>query len=455
MKPSITTPQSVISVLTGLISAGMFFLLNLLNWFLAYSTQILIVSCILLMLFLLVRFAIKNDKAQVIAHYGLIFCGVMAICSGIGVLWETFHQNSNDKKTRICDCTEFAINYPLNVQFDLDFERITNNTIRFYAGPWNSSKTDAFLNKNIDISFARTKGVGIPFYPIWVENSNSKFIVFDTEWGLKGFEGDLPEQLPLNVNLTITGVSLMKKGNWDDARRLLSEASEQGNGAATYYLHFIYSKKLGSEQEDDRDETNYLKNSADQGYRRAQLEYGKELLSKGGDIDIALGVQYLKRAASLSDIRTPGTILNMLNALSTLQDYFTETKQFDKAYSFTKRLIKENKMAMINYPYHLENCLFTGHYLEAMDIIQKGMNSNDSQDAGFSKVIQAQMFSEGLGVKKDLRKAELALRFASDSLDFMSARKKLSELYSQEGFDQEAEFWQRLYDIRFQTTIND
>ena len=53
------------------------------------------------------------------------------------------------------------------------------------------------------------------------------------------------------------------------------------------------------------------------------------------------------------------------------------------------------------------------------------------------------------------RKAELALRFASDSLDYPYARKMLAEFYSQEGHEDDAAFWQRLFDIRFRSTIEE
>ena len=103
----------------------------------------------------------------------------------------------------------------------------------------------------------------------------------------------------------------------------------------------------------------------------------------------------------------------------------------------------------------MDNCLRTGRYSEASDIIQRGAKSKDNQEAGYCKVVQARMFHEGLGVEQDLRKAELALRYASDSLDYPFARKMLAEFYSTEGYKDEAAFWQRLYDIRFRSTIKE
>ena len=145
----------------------------------------------------------------------------------------------------------------------------------------------------------------------------------------------------------------------------------------------------------------------------------------------------------------------MHNAIEALHDYYLETGQFDQAYSFTKEIIKENRLEYLNYQYHLDNCLRTGRYSEALDIIRKGSESKDHQEAGYCRVVKAKMFYEGLGVQKDLRKAELALRAASDSLDYPYARKMLAEFYSREGEEEEAAFWQKLYDIRFRSTISE
>ena len=384
----------------------------------------------------------------------------MAFFSGIGAILESCYQNKNDKETILCDYTETAIKGCVNDLSWLDIKKLENNTIRFYAGAWNNTKTDAFLRNSINYDYARSKAngdenVSIPFCPYYGDvielKSKTSLIVLDTEWALPGFEDDLPEQLPLNVNLTVAGILSLNKGNWDDALRLFTEAYKKGNGVASYYLYFMYSNRFGMEQDDES--IQHLQNSADLGYRKAQLEFGKKLLSKGSDIDIALGIRYLKKATYLSDFRSPFAGTTLVDAISEVQDYYLGTEQYKKAYSFTKDLIKDYKLEWLKYFFHLDNCLLVGNYSESLDIIRKGVNSSDAQDAGYCKVIQAKMFCEGLGVTKDLRKAELALRFASDSLDSPLARKKLSELYLQEGYHNEAEFWQRLYDIRFRSAI--
>jgi len=109
----------------------------------------------------------------------------------------------------------------------------------------------------------------------------------------------------------------------------------------------------------------------------------------------------------------------------------------------------------LNYQVHLDNCLLSGHYSEAYKIASAGMRKKDKQAAAYCRIVLARMYSQGLGVERNVRKAESLLRFASDSLDYSGARKALSELYSSEGIEDDSQYWGRLYDIKYQRFIQE
>lgn len=453
------TAKSTVDIITTGISVVMFAIMTVLKWFLAFSSRILIVSFVVFLISFLIKLTVKNPKVRKYAHHVFVFSCVMAVCSFFGQRILNCRQKSNDANVTLCDYTDTVISHLVADIPWITYERVQDDIIRFYSGSWSNNDTDTFLKKYIDRSFARTQTdedfADVPFEPLWFDTSPaSRLIVFDTEWALPGFEEALPKRLPFNVNLTLAGLKLLRKDKWNDALGPLKEAFNQGNGVAGYYLYFIYANGLGCEKDSDL-AISYLRQSADLGSREAKLEYGEQLLKKGGEIDVALGLQCLKGAALLSEFRSPSCIVIMQRAIDILQDYYYKTEQFKQAYSFSKELTKKNGLADLQYYTHLDNCLLTGHYDEAKEIIEKGIKSKNYQEAGYCKVIQAKMLSQGLGVKKDLRKAELALRFASDSLDYPFARKKLAEFYAQEGYKEESDFWQRLYDIHFRNTIND
>ena len=460
-KSSIKT-QSTIDFITGGISAAMFVLTIVLNWFLAFSSQIVILFSVCSLLFLLAKHVIKNPRLQRIARYCLIFCGVMVLLSAAGVVYTRLHKKTADKNTILCDYTETALDGIFSDLPWMEIEKLQDNTTRFYVGTRNNASIKDLCDRYtvLPSTLSGVKGdttVITPIFPVGgAINANSKtqLIAFNTAMARPGFEDDYLKPLPASVNQTVAGLLLMNRYQWGEALHVFGDAFNQDNGVAGYYLYFAHANGLGAEL--DRElATQYLRKSADLGYRKAQLEYGQQLLAKGGDIDIALGEKYLRKATHLSEFRTPPAMVSFHKAIEALQDYYIGTEQYRKAYSFTKDIIKETKLEYLTYQYHLDNCLRTGRYSEALDIIQKGIKSRDSQEAGYCKVVQAKMFHEGLGVNKDLRKAELALRFASDSLDYPYARKMLAEFYSQEGHEDDAAFWQRLFDIRFRSTIEE
>lgn len=451
-----TKPQSFIDYVTGGISAVIFLIINVLKWFLAYSSQILCLFGFLLLVSLIVYGIVKEPRAKRIVRVGLISCLTMVLLSFGMMLYSLWKNKAADENMRLCDYTEAAIDYNiLNLQW-MDVDKLKNNTIRYfigtqtYANPEYLCKRYTTVPTNIEIV--------TPIYPVRGDqgvNSKTQVIVFNTEWARRGFEDQNLEPLPQSVSLTAAGILLLNKNDWDNAISVLNEALDQGNGVAGYYLYFVYNNGLGTKVNSEHSDLaiEYLKRSADLGYRRAQQEYGESLLKKKDDISISLGLQYLKTATLLNDFRYPDAMVHFHQAIDAVLGYYLGTEQYKKAYSFTKDIIKKNKLEYLKYMYHMDNCLITGHYSEALDIIQKGIKSKDPQEAGYCRVIQAKMLREGLGVNKDLGKAELALRFASDSLDYPYAKKALAEFYSSEGLEEEAAFWQRLYDIRFRNKI--
>lgn len=454
--------QSAIDLLTGVISAGMFILMTILNWFLAYSRQILIVFSLLLLLSLLAKYIIKKPRLQQFARYCLIFCGVMVVLSAAGVVYARYHKKAADENTSLCDYTEAALDGIFSDLPWMSVDKLQDNTTRFYIGTRNNVSINELCERYTVLPsiLSGVKGdttVITPIFPVGgADNANSRtqLIAFNTKMARPGFEDNYLEPLPTSVNQTAAGLLLMNRYQWEDALHVLGKAFNQDNGVAGYYLYFAHVNGLGTELNKER-ATQYLRQSADLGYRKAQLEYGQQLLEKGGDIDIALGEKYLRKATHLSEFRAPPAMVSFHKAIDALQDYYIGTEQYRKAYSFTKDLIKETKLEYLTYQYHLDNCILTGRYSEALDIIQKGIESKDPQEAGYCKVVQAKMFHEGLGVNKNISEAELSLRDASDNNDYPYARKMLAEFYSQEGQEEEAAFWQRLYDIRFRSTIEE
>lgn len=433
-----------------------------LKWFLAYSSQILGIFCALLLLSLLIwHLSEKRPKMKEFAKNCMIFCAVMVLLSIAGTIYSSIRQKSSDKNAILCDYTEAALDWHILDLPWMDIEKLQNHSIRFFVGKWNNATTlEELCHRYTTIPIVAGEEIVSPIYRLGGDesvHSKTKLVAFNTEFAKSGFEDEFIVPLSSSVEHTVAGVLLLDKNEWSNAIHVLNDALVQNNGVAAYYLYlayFTHANGLGTEKNNDL-QIQYLKKSADLGYRKAQLQYGQHLLEKGGDIDIAIGLQYLRRAAVLSEFRTPPAMGTMHNAIEALHDYYLETGQFDQAYSFTKEIIKENRLEYLNYQYHLDNCLRTGRYSEALDIIRKGSESKDHQEAGYCRVVKAKMFYEGLGVQKDLRKAELALRAASDSLDYPYARKMLAEFYSREGEEEEAAFWQKLYDIRFRSTISE
>ena len=451
-----TKPQSFIDLVTGGISAVIFLIINVLKWFLAYSSQILCVFGFLLLVSLIVYGIVKEPRAKRIVRAGLISCVTMVILSFGMLLYSIWRNKMADENMRLCDYTEAALDNQILSLPWMEVDKLKDNTIRFYIG----SRT--FATKEDLCKWYTTvppnANMVTPIYPVRGDqgvNSKTQVIVFNSEWARRGFEDQNLEPLPHNVSLTAAGVLLLNKNDWDNAISVLNEALDQGNGVAGYYLYFVYNNGLGTKINSEHSDLalEYLKRSADLGYRRAQQEYGESLLKKRGDINISLGLQYLKTATLLNDFRYPDAMVHFHQAIEGVLGYYLGTEQYKKAYSFTKDLLKKSKLDYLKYMYHMDNCLITGQYSEALDIIQKGIKSKDSQEAGYSRVLLAKMLHEGLGIKKDLGKAELALRFASDSLNYPYAQKALAEFYSSEGLEEEAAFWQRLYEIRFRNII--
>lgn len=237
-----------------------------------------------------------------------------------------------------------------------------------------------------------------------------------------------------------------KKGYVDS----LALADSLGNAFACYLLYLYYSE--GHKTEPDLKLAHiYLNKAANTGSRLARVILGEEHLNNrhASSYEKAIGIDLLKRAASLSSVATKSTVENAKEALSYLNKYYTETGQFKEAYKLTKNYI--NTFYDYDYAYHVDNCIKREYYKEALSYISKG----ESERNAHCYYVHAEMLAKGLGVPRDIHKAEILYRFASDSLNYWPAYKGLYELFRDNECPQtrDTSFWKQLYTIKFSNRI--
>lgn len=456
-------PESLLELISSVISAVFFAFSTLIGWFIPNSGYFLFFSGLVLVISILVFGITENKKFKMVTKATIPFSLVIVVLSGIGLLYHEKKSISKEDDKRLCELTEEAIEMfnDSNLSWFSE-EEVANNTIRyFYSSPETKVSNQDMLSQVFDISKFED-GESCPFTRRSWSNTGTKYALIIMEMGK--VKQDLDEKyitpLPYSVNLTVCGYSCLNKLNWKQAENYFDEGYKLGNGVAAYYLYVMYKNGCGMDPdaEQQKKAMRYLHESSDMGYRKAQLEYGKILLESENVSDVSLGVDYLKNASLLSDFRSGYGMTTMERAIEKLNEYYLNTGQYKDAYKFSKLLLEHNKMERQKYERHLDNCILVNNYKEANDIIRKGkrLGIKDPQHAAYCYISEAILLSKGLGGNPvDLSKAERLLRFASDSLDSKYARKVLSELYSNNGFEEQSSFWSDLYNVDYHKTINE
>lgn len=268
--------------------------------------------------------------------------------------------------------------------------------------------------------------------------------------------------LPESSYLTLKGMIAIDDNDWLEGKELLEQAKSENNAAAGYYLSRWYRSGYGDEPRNTEQKADsLLKDAMESGSRSARYEWGSNVLKDPGiemsDIKKALAVEYLRDASFLKKSIGTVTTANLARkSFFILNDFYRACGKESgsrKYYRAAYRLARKNTGSFIDneikYVALLDNCVSLQKYGEALEIIEEGKKERQPH----VYLVLADMYSEGKGVAVDYDEAEKLLRFAADSLNHYPAYHGLSRLYRRSG-KKGAEFWDRLYDIKFSNVID-
>lgn len=456
-------PESLLELISSIISAIFFLFSTLIGWFIPNSGYFLLVSGLILIISILAFLITENKKIKNVTRATIPFSLVFAVLSGIGLFYHEKSSISAEDNKRLCELTEEAIEMFNDSNLSWFSEgALVDNIIRyFYSLPEAKIPTQKMLSLVFDTSLLEN-GEDVPFTRRSWSNTGTKYALVII--GMEKVKQDLDEKLfiplPYSVNMTVCGYSCLNQLDWKQAEYYFNEAYKLDNGVAAYFLYVMYKNSCGMKPdvEHQKKAFRYLNESAKMGYRKAQLEFGQVLISSESFSDVALGADYLKNASLLSDFRSGYGMTTMERAIETLQEYYWNTGQYKEAYKFSGLLLKHNKLERQKYERHLDNCILINKFKEADDIIRKGklLGMKDPQHSAYCYISEAILLFKGLdGRSVDLPKAERLLRFASDSLDSKYAKQVLSELYSNNGYEELSSYWSDLYNVDFHKTIKE
>ena len=264
--------------------------------------------------------------------------------------------------------------------------------------------------------------------------------------------------LPYSTALCVVGKRRLRAYDWPGAKECFEKAAEQGNAFATYWLAQMNKNGIGQTPDVSKGR-NLLKAAAESGLHAAQYEWAHDVLydEHSSAIDRATAEEFLVMATKMIDFRTFEGLIYFINSIDDLQEYYTVRKDYLSAYLLTKRLCRDYRSYLAPHVEHIQNCLKLHLRSEALSVIRQCEKLPKEQviEENLQRVylIHSMMYQEGVRVPKDLRRAEMLLRFASDSLDYKPARKALSEFYDQQGYSEEARFFGDLYDARYSNKI--
>ncbi len=456
-------PESLLELISSVISAVFFAFSTLIGWFLPYSGYFLFVSGLVLVISILAFGITDDERVKNVSRATLSFSLVLVVLSGAGLLYYKRSSISKEENKRLCELTEEAIEMFSNSNDSwFSVKAVDANEIRYFCTvPEKKISTGEMLSLAFDTSKFE-EGEKCPFNRRSWSNTGTKYALLIM--GMEKVKSDLDHTvfnpLPYSINLTVCGYARLNELDWKQAEHYFQEGYKLGNGVAAYYLYVMYKNCCGMQPNDDHQKTaiKYLNESAQMGYRKAQLEYGQMLIRSDIVSDVVLGEAYLRNAAFLSDFRTGYGMATMETAIESLQEYYLNTGQYKEAYQFSRLLLKHNKMERQKYERHLDNCILVNKYEEANEIIRAGkrLGNKDPQHSAYCYISEAIILSKGLGGSPvDIPKAERLLRFASDSLDSKYARKALSELYLNNGQEEQATFWSDLFSVDFHKTVKE
>lgn len=255
--------------------------------------------------------------------------------------------------------------------------------------------------------------------------------------------------LPECVNDVVRGWIRMRQNQFQSARAFFEKADSSGNATGTYFLSKWYGTGFGSDPDSEK-EISLLKKAAQDGCRIARFEWSERIIKNPPVKDIQGGFaeDFLQRASTMKSIYTSYTITNSFKSLQLLNEYYRITERYKEAYKTSEAFYRHFRDPQILYYEHLDNCLSSNKYKEAMEIVKMG----EKEKCSYCYIIHAGMLTHGQGVKQDFEKAEYLLRYAADSLNYYPAYKGLAVLYDS-SHKKGSDFWESLYDVKFDNQV--
>ena len=424
----------------------------------AYS---MVIAVVCLLLFLACIFFAKKYK---VANYVAIFAGCLLFLSlgtsGISYLLRLKHSESE----LLSDATEGLVytmeSPPEDESFNWIWEAVLDDKATCLLVPSGYS-FDEYVHEIFDLEKIRKDYPDLTtarYRVLWYDvargsiDLQSKYsLTFAYTPHMKD-DYHIPgaKVLSKGINSVLKGILHMQNAQWESARKCFQAADSSGNYTGTYYLSDWYKSGFGDYPRKEKADS-LLEKAANGGCRTARVQLGKAILSNKNVSHFLIGKaeDYLLRVTTISTVACPTTVDCALSGLTSLNDYYKTTGRRRKAYRMTRKSYLSYGDMNVKYNEHLDNCLSSGRYKEALLIIKEG----EAKGIENCYIAHALLLMHGWGLKKDRGEAERILRYAADSLDYYPAYHTLAWLYQLEK-RAGASFYEELYNAEFSQNVH-
>ena len=432
----------------------------------AWPGQLMLLFFLVAFIALIVRSILKDEKKKARAKEVMTVAAALSFFCFIGLLVRWYSTSSDSKNTLVNVMTEDAVIADSRNIYWVTEDKLKEGGVCYLAtkkviqnlSDHDSAMLDLLVSKYFSIYIAKGE---LPNQSVVLHNkipgNEYTLIIIDKNY----LKGKLPPDyqiLPSAVSLCVLGEKKLSAGQWREAKELFHKAEEAGSAYAMFRRAQLYEGGYDLAPDADSEQTarDLKKKAADQGYQLAQYEWGKDVLmdDKSSRTEKATAEEYLKKATKLTDARNNVSINTCRDAAGQLLYYYqVRRKDVLQSYILTRRLCRDYPEFSFPKREHIPNCIAMHRYRRAKQLIREfealPRDSIYKETLEYVFIDHARMYIEGKGVKKNLAEGERLLRYAADSLDFLPAWHELSEFYSRQGYQEEAEYCRRLFDMGY------
>ena len=451
-------PKVVLSGVSGIFSVLSFILMNGAHLITAYSTWIIIVC------FVALAACFFNKRSKGTLFVGVFACVLLAM--SLLARWDVFRERRRVENRQLeCEGTFILADalydlYAHEKSIGWLYEAIDKDELTYLLVP-RRCKLNNYLKsicKPGAITLAEEGGLKGWYCPdIYVTGNDltgGYYPLAVLNVALRdGFAPKRQRLMPESTSLVLKAriIESLINQNMGNEKELFEKADALGNPAASYYLSFFYKQGRGMESNAQL-ARKYMERSAKFGTKRAQYIIGSQIIadSLSSATERAKAIDYLKDASVFQECCSKQTLDASVSSVLLLETYYHSIRRYDLAYEMTKKAIEKTKNPKMKYVHHLDNCLLTKRYKEAMEIIRQGERNNI---AG-CYLTHAEMLVKGQGYKRDLEKAKRFLKKYGEETGNPYYYSVMADILEQEGADSNTvEQLRDLYEVGYNKNV--